>query len=451
MSEPASPDPRQVAADLLRRSEALALDEVEVVVTHRRQIEVAIEKNEIHMTRTQEEPAVGVRVIHDRSLGFASTNSFRVDALGETLEGAAALARACPADPDNGLPDPAPLPEVVALYDDGIAGLTAEAALTRAHRMLRAALDHDPRVRVDAGSFQIDVVERAVRSTRGVMTFERETLVAANLMALAVDGDTVSGFDHWGDCARRLDDIDVEGLGREVAQRVIANLAARPGKSFSGVAVFTPRVVRQLLVDPLLHACSADNVQRGLSRLAKCLDRKVAAAGMSLTDDGTVAGAIGSSAFDREGMPRQGRPILSDGRLSGFLHNAYTARKGKTRTTGHAAGGARSLPGVGATNVVVAGGSESLDALIATIKRGVLVTRFSGHPRLTTGEFSGAIKGGFMIEDGHVTHPIRETMISGNAFDLLPRVVASSRDTERYYTLTSPTVLVEGVSVSARS
>lgn len=451
LSRPPSPDVREVAADVLRRSEALMLDEVEVVVTRHRQIEVTIEKNEIHMARIQEEPAVGVRVIQGKALGFASANSFEPQALREALDAAAALARACPEDPWNGLPDPAPLPSVGAIYDDAVADLDAAAALERARRLVVSAMDVDPRVRVDGGSFGTEVVERAVRSTRGIFTHERETLAEANLMCLAVDGSVVSGFDAWGDCSRRLDGIDLETIGRHVASRVIENLRARPGRSFQGVAVLAPRAVRQLLLEPLLAGVNADNVQRGLSVLGESLDRSIAAPALRIADDGTLPGEIGSGAFDREGMPRRSTAILEEGRLAGFLHNAYTARRAATGSTGHAAGGARSIPSVGATNLVVAEGTTPLAELIRGVKLGVLVTRFSGHPKLMTGEFSGAIKGGFLIENGEISHPIRETMISGNTFALLPKVLAISRERERFFSLTTPTILVDGVSISARA
>ena len=443
-------DVREIAADLLRRSQAMNLDEVEVAVARNRRIEVTIEKNEIHMTRVQEEPAIGVRVIHDKGLGFASTNSFELASLEEALGNAAALARSCPADENNGLPDPAPLPEVSDIYDPGVAALSPEGALENAQIMLQAALDTDPRVRVDAGAYEIDVMETAVRSTRGVLTYEQETLASANLMALAVDGGTVSGFDYWGECSRALSGLHPEALGKDLARRVISGLGARRGGSFSGVAVFSPRVVQQLLVSPLLFAVNADNVQRGMSRLSSSLDRSVAAPGIELADDGTRTGEAGSSAFDREGMPRRSLPLLEEGRLAAFLHNAYTARKGGTQTTGHAAGGARSIPGVGATNVVVQTGQDELDSLIKGIKQGILITRFSGHPKLVSGDFSGAVKGGFMIENGEITHPICETMISGNTFDLLPRVVGISSEAKRYYTLSTPTLVVDGVSFSSR-
>ena len=96
------------------------------------------------------------------------------------------------------------------------------------------------------------------------------------------------------------------------------------------------------------------------------------------------------------------------------------------------------------------GFEEILLADVKGIREGVLVTRFSGHPRLMTGEFSGAIKGGFLIENGEITHPVRETMMSGNTFELLPRILGCSLESERFYTLKTPTVLVDGVSVSAR-
>lgn len=140
--------------------------------------------------------------------------------------------------------------------------------------------------------------------------------------------------------------------------------------------------------------------------------------------------------------------IIDDGILRTYLYNSYTARKEGRSSTGHASGGARTVPGIGPTNLLVKPGQRSKEELISDVKRGILVTRFSGFPEPVSGELSGVVKGGFLIEDGKLTRPLIETMISGNLFELLAKISGLSRETERISTLVAPHIRIEDVSIT---
>lgn len=76
------------------------------------------------------------------------------------------------------------------------------------------------------------------------------------------------------------------------------------------------------------------------------------------------------------------------------------------------------------------------------------MTRFSGFPDPVSGDFSGVVKGGFMIENGEITRPLIETLIAGNLFELLPRISGLSRETERIESLVAPYIRIEEVSIT---
>ncbi|MEE8636774.1 MAG: metallopeptidase TldD-related protein, partial [Dehalococcoidia bacterium] len=78
-----------------------------------------------------------------------------------------------------------------------------------------------------------------------------------------------------------------------------------------------------------------------------------------------------------------------------------------------------------------------------------MVTRFSGFPEPVSGNFSGVVKGGFLIEEGKLTRPLIETMISGNLFEILAKVSGLSCETERISTLVTPHIRIEDVSITA--
>ena len=142
-------------------------------------------------------------------------------------------------------------------------------------------------------------------------------------------------------------------------------------------------------------------------------------------------------------------PIIESGVLQGFLYDVYEARAAGITATGHARGGASVQPSVGTSNLVMAPGETALATLCAEPERAVLVTRFSGSSNPITGEFSGVIKGGFLLKKGERV-PVKETMIAGNLYELIKSVSGVSAEV-RFINGSSriPALRVEDVSVTA--
>jgi PmbA protein len=100
--------------------------------------------------------------------------------------------------------------------------------------------------------------------------------------------------------------------------------------------------------------------------------------------------------------------------------------------------------------ISVAPGAASIDELIAGTDKLVVVERFSGNLNPVTGDFSGVAKGSHWYEKGEYKHPLIETMIAGNFFDLVKNIVAVSNKADHYMNeYKSPWMLVDGVSVTA--
>jgi PmbA protein len=143
------------------------------------------------------------------------------------------------------------------------------------------------------------------------------------------------------------------------------------------------------------------------------------------------------------------RTLVRDGRLVDFLYDAYEARVAGRASGGNARGGAASTPVIGAFAPTVPAGARGFSELCAESARAVLVSRFSGSSNPVTGEFSGVVKGGFLLKAGERL-PIREVQISGNLYDALKSISGVSRETRLLDGVTSvPAVRIEGVSVTA--
>ncbi|MBI5001650.1 MAG: TldD/PmbA family protein [Euryarchaeota archaeon] len=423
-------------------------DEAEAYGIDQKETEVALERNDLKLCKSQLRTGIGLRVLKAKRLGFASVNSLDVEKIEKLAQWAVALASKAPKDKYNALPAPKPIRRVADIYDKECEAQGSDAIFEQATEMLRAARGHDRRVVVDGGLLNGTVGERAIFSSHGIQASERESLYNCFLIAFARDGQDVGSFDHIYEGAHRLRDIDGAGIGLRLAKRVVKSLGAKRTHSFKGTVLMAPSTVQAVLTYTMESSIDANNVQKGMSKFAGKIGKPVGSALLNVVDDGTLPGGLGSSSFDREGLPHKRLPIISKGTLRAFIHNSYTATKGGCPSTGHAYGAQRNVLMIGATNFIVMPGRNSKNDLIGETKKGVLVTRFSGSSETESGDFSGVVKGGFLIENGEITRPLKETLIAGNSFDLLNNLSGVSKDVENSYNHRLPYMRFEGVTVT---
>lgn len=435
--------------DVLARAAKAGASAAEAYAEYVKQTSASVEQNELKGASSAEHAAVGLRVLVGDRLGFAYVNRFDDDALDEAIADALAIAKASPGDPANGLVTPLPGKVVKGLWDDALATLPPSEVVKRTAALFDEARKVDARVSVDNASFAATLAHSAVVSTAGVRAAASETAASWALFGMAVDGDEVGSFDAYSAGARRLKDARTAAGARRFGETVLSLLGPRAGKSYQGQVVFSADAFCEIFLDTLFEAIDGDVVHKGKSRLKGKLGQRVASPGFLVVDDGSKHGGLASGAFDREGLPHRRTVVLGDGVLHAFLYDGKAARRAKTRPTGHALGSARNLPSIGTTNVEVGAGSATDDELLRELDDGLWVGRFSGNVDAVSGDFSGVAKGSFLVENGKRTAPVKETLIAGNVFDCLTRVIACGKERHQVMATSCPWVLVDGIDVTA--
>jgi PmbA protein len=453
-------DARAAEEPLLARTDACCelaakggADAAEAYAQRVETVAIHLEKNDLKLTQVDEGTSLGLRVLRERRQGFSSTNQSDPAALERTVADALTLAKISPPDEHNGLPearDGVPSPRLV---DAALATMSVSEAVERGAEFLRRACQRDPRISIDKAFFSVQRETRAVRTSAGVRAAESDAAATVMLFGMAIDGDDVGGFDYWADTVRDVRQLDAamdESVER-FAKSVLGNLSAERAESYRGPVLFAPAAFLEVFIDPLLAAASAIAVQRGRSALKDKLGERIASPTLCVADDPTDPALHGATGFDREGQPAGRFPIVEAGVLAGFLYNGYAARVDGRESTGHAAGGARNVPGLGPHAVVVAPGADGdAAALRRAFGRGLYLQRFSGSVDPASGDFSGVAKSARWIEDGSSVRSLKETLISGNAFELLGRIVALSSENPRVMGASrAPFAIVDGVSVTA--
>ncbi len=453
-------DPAEVRARLLKRAQqaveaalAAGADQAEAFTSSSEQDSVGLEKGDLQLARSQSAEALGLRVFSGARMGFGSTNQFGGDALTDLATEAVALARMAPEDPAQGLETCSALGshgELVSadLWNEPTAGI-----VRRAGDLLELLRACDPRISLDSGSVGASRSSIAVASSAGAASAESDAALSYSLFGMAIDGDDVGGFDYTSDSTRKLAGFDESlALGvQRFGEGVLGNLGAGASETYRGPVLFRPEAFVELFLSPLIGAINAKAVQRGRSALASKLGESIGVDWLQLLDDPADLGLAGACAFDREGVPARPTPVVTDGRLKTFLHNAYTARVEGRQSTGHASGGTRSVPGIGCHGLCMAPGSGGTeDDLLRQLDRGLLVGRFSGSVDPVSGDFSGVAKSARWVAGGQIRRPVGETLLAGNAFELLGHLIAAGSTAERIGgSMRIPSVLVDQLSVTA--
>ncbi len=210
----------------------------------------------------------------------------------------------------------------------------------------------------------------------------------------------------------------------EIAKKTIDKGAAAVGGSRKSIKTDSyPTVFSKEMFADLMSAFgslfSAEAAYRGLTALKDKVGETIATTEFTLTDDPLNEQAFFQNSFDDEGVACQMRSIIENGIFKGFMHNLKTAAIFKEEPTGNGFGG-----GISASNLYVRPGKHSFDEVIAPIKNGVYITDLVGlHAGVQTvsGNFS-LQAGGFRIEDGKLTTPVKMIVVSGNFFDMLKSI-----------------------------
>lgn len=399
-----------------------------------------------------ENAGAGVRVVRDGRVGFAAAGGADLGAIKELYARALEQLPHAEPDPRRVLPGPQPAPGDDALpgtlWDDALFASPWEKVEARLREAEAAALAA-PRVakvmRVEYAESRGTVV---VAGTSGLFASERGGSASVSLVVAAEDGAEVQLGESYR-AERRASSLDFAAAGREAGQRASALLGARRARAGKRAVLFEPWVAGEFL-ELLAELLSADEVQGGRSLLAGKLGRSVASPLVTLRDDPRLPGGLGSCRFDDEGVPTRDKAMIEAGVLRGFFHDAFTAAREGQASNGCAyresyAG----LPGPGASNLYLAPGPMTREALIKDTKSGLLVAEVLGMHMVdpVSGAFSVGVSG-LSIEKGRLARPVKGAMISGNLLDLLSRVDGVASDLTFQGALGAPTFRISSLDVA---
>jgi len=328
-------------------------------------------------------------------------------------------------------PDGVAVPELD-LYRPSLADFPADRKVALALELEQLVRSKDSRITgVEAAEFVDAMGEGCVVTSTGIRTESRSTGCYVATYCLATQGEeTQTGFGF--SVGREVGDLDLEVAANDAARRATRLLGATKPASGRVTVVLDPYVTAQFLAI-LGGTLSGEAVQKGRSLFADRLGDEVGSPLLTLVDDPTNPIAYTASETDGEGLASRRNPLIDAGVLNQFVHNAYTARRGGTVSTGSATrGGFKSTPGVGCRALSLAPGQLDQPALLAQVGDGVLISSVTGlHSGVNpvSGDFSTGAEG-LRISGGVLGEPLREFTMASTIQKMLKDVLAVGADVE---------------------
>jgi PmbA protein len=419
---------------------------------HRTEFSVSVRLDEIETLQQSTDQGLGLRVLIDGKQASASGSDLRRDTVLSLIDEAIELARATSPDDTAGLPDSSELASLIPdlkLYDAAIEQLPTEEKIELALRAERAASEYSNQIiNFDGGGFDSASGKAILANSLG---FAGEySATSCSLIAVPVASeDGKMQRDYWYDVRRKLSELNTpEEIGVMAAKRTLRKLGARPVPIQNVPVVFEPNIARDLVGD-IFNAVSGESIFRKSSFLVGQLGERIASKRLTVVDDGTKPGGLGSRPFDGEGLPTRRTVVINEGVLESYLLNTYTARKLGLKSTGNAGRGLVGAPSVEAGNMYVEPGPYSPEAIIKSVSKGFFVTELIGFGvNIVTGDYSRSASG-IWIENGELTFPVQGVTIAGNLKEMLNEVEMIGNDLDFRGSVVSPTLLIGRMTIGA--
>ena len=390
-----------------------------------------LEEGQVKSGNFSIDQGVGVRAVSGEKTAFAYSDDITLSALQEAAKATKAIA-SLGGEQSVGKVIKRQASQLY-LAQDPIASLSAEAKVKLLERLESYARKIDPRISQVtasiAGEYEVVMVARF----DGVMAADVRPLVRLSINVIAEsNGRREQGSSGGGgryDYSYFTDEI-LHDYAQKAVHQALVNLDARPAPAGSMTVVLGAGWPGILLHEAIGHGLEGDFNRKGSSAFSNMIGQQVAARGITIVDDGTIANRRGSLSMDDEGNPTNRTVLIEDGILRGYIQDTLNARLMNMPVTGNARRESYAhIPMPRMTNTYMLNGTIPPEEIIKSVKRGLYAANFGGgQVDITSGKFVFSAAEAYMIEDGKITYPVKGATLIGNGPDVLKRVSMIGND-----------------------
>ena len=421
--------------------------EVDVLAGESDDLSVSVRFGEVEAIENDHSSEYGIRAFVGKQHATVSSSDFGDDALDKVIERVVAMAKNAPADPKSALAEKELLaknPPELDLYDStklSVDGLLETAKQVEAAALANKQITNSEGAEANGGS------DRYVIATSKGLMQEFQTSSFSTSVSVLAGKDTNMQRDGEWDWKRHINDLKTpQQIGEEAARKTVAKLNPQKLGSEKLPLIFDQDTASSLLGN-FASAIKGSAIARGTSFLKEQMDKQIFSNNIQIFDNPHIKRGAGSKPFDAEGVANKKIQIVQDGVLQNWLLDLRSAAKLGLKTNGRASRGIGGQPAPNSTNFYMKNGKVNKNDLIGGIKKGIYITEAFGMGiNIVTGDYSQGA-GGFMIENGKITHAVSEITIAGQLLAMFKNLTPAN-DLEMRFATNAPTLLVEGMTVA---
>jgi PmbA protein len=432
----------QAAEIALEQAKKRGATAAEVGLNHSEGLSVTVRQREVETLEHNNDTGLGVTVYFGHSKASASTSDLSPEAISEAVAAACNIAKHTQPDEAAGLADADLMADFLpdlSLYHPW--ALTVEQAIDLATICEQAGLDYDAGISNSEGAtLSSHSGDRIYANSHGFIGATQSSRHSLSCSLIARD-DRGMQREYWYDIARDKNDLSTaESIGLKAAQRTMARLGAGEVKTGSYPVLFTAEVAPSLF-GQLIGAIRGGALYRKASFLLDKKGEQIFPAFVHIHEQPYLLKALGSAAFDAEGVATQNRDIIRDGVLQGYVLDSYSARRMGMTTTANA-GGVHNL-------TVDSSGDLDFAALVKQLDKGIIVTETMGMGvNIVNGDYSQGAAG-FWVENGEIQFPVDEFTIASNLQDMFMGIQAIGNDIDLRGNTRCGSVLLDNMMIAS--
>ncbi len=430
--------------DILSRAKKSS-EQAEVFFCFMDDTPVIFEANRLKQLQTNKSMMVAIRLVRNGRIGFSTATN--LDDVGSLVSRAVEVAQ-FGAVARFELPDRCSYPPV-AMHDPAVESFEIERMADLGRSLIARVREHTPDLLCDASVGKGSGTLLLMNSRGGQAEFKKTFFVLGLEGNLIKDTDMLFVGDGESSCQAIT---DINTVANSVVRQL--ELARRQASVPSGrlPVIFTAHGVVSALIAPLAVAFNGRMVLQKVSPLVGKIGQKVFGDAFSLRDDAIADYRPRSRLCDDEGVPSRNMSLIDHGVVGGFLYDLQTAGMSGVQSTGSGDRAGASLPAPSTSNLVVEAGKVSLVDMVRDIKEGLVVEQLMGASQTNVlgGDFSGNVLLGYKIENGEIVGRVKDTVVSGNVYEVLNRIVVVGSESRWVGSISTPPILCADLAVGSK-
>jgi TldD protein len=392
---------------------------------------IGLEDNDVNRAFSNIDLGVGIRVLKGNQTGYSFTETISLETMKSAARTAANIANSKPGLTIPVLSEhkPADYYRIKTAWEQ----IGIEQKIPYLQRINQKVFELDKRIIKSKISFNNNTTYILIATSEGLVSYDYQPMSQISVACIA-EQNGQREQDSFNLAGRRgidfFNDENVERLAKESVSRTVSLFEATKPEAGEMEVVLSAGSSGILLHEAIGHGMEADFNRKEISIFADKIGKPVAEKFVTIVDDGTNPYVRGSINIDDEGNDTEITYLVENGIMKSYLHDRLSAKHYGVKPTGNGRRESfRYMPLPRMRNTYMLPGPHKREEIIASVKKGIIAETFTnGQVMIGGGDFTFYVKSGYLIENGKISHPIKDVNIIGNGPQVLKDIVMVADD-----------------------